>query len=177
MADKVRVTVLGAFPLGGAIVAPGEAEVPADMVERLLAKGLIAKPEGTALKASDGGRVEAAAARIGAAYGMPYDGKEGVAFYMERLATKVEAGTTKGAPTAPEVPPAAETKKTPKGLLPEDFPGRAALKGSGITTFEQLLEIKTRADLIALKGIADKTADEIVEATNLLMKQLNEPQQ
>lgn len=47
--------------------------------------------------------------------------------------------------------------------LPEDFPGRKELIAGGLVELETV-KTKTRDELIALKGIGEKTADEILEA-------------
>lgn len=166
---KVKVTVLKSFPFDGRIVEPGPAEVSAKMVERLVEKGLIAKPDGEPIKAADGARVEAAAARIAVALSVTREDGESLSEHVERLADAAEAKVGEA------VTPAAG-KLTLKGELPEQFPGFAALKAGGITTFEQLLEIKTKDDLIGIKGVGDKTAADITEATNLLMAVANRQQ-
>jgi predicted flap endonuclease-1-like 5' DNA nuclease len=54
-----------------------------------------------------------------------------------------------------------ESKKSLRGKLPEDFPGRVALEAAGITTYGQLRELD---DLTALDGIGDATAAKIHKA-------------
>lgn len=177
--DNVKVTVLKSFPLGGKIVEPGPAEVPADKVERLAAKGLIARPDGAPIKAEDGMRVEAAAARIAASLSVTRGDGESLADHVERIADAAEskAEAEASAPNKGESAPAAVGRVTLKGELPEQFPGFAALKAGGITTFEKLLEIKTKEDLIGIKGVGDKTAADITEAIGLLMAVANKQQQ
>ena len=52
MADKIKVTARKRFFLGGRNVGPGEVEVPADKVERLVAKKLIEAPTQVGAQAS-----------------------------------------------------------------------------------------------------------------------------
>jgi len=55
----------------------------------------------------------------------------------------------------------AKVAKTSADELPADFPGRDALIAAGITTVSALRDQK---DLVAIKGIGAKTAEEIEEA-------------
>jgi len=54
LAEKVKVTVLKSFGLGSRTFTPGEREVPADKVERLRARKLIATPEALAVEHPSG---------------------------------------------------------------------------------------------------------------------------
>jgi len=69
---------------------------------------------------------------------------------------------------APGVVEEPETASIPpekqKGKLPDDFPGRAALKEAGITKFGQILKVK---DLTKIDGIGPATADKIKAALGL----------
>lgn len=60
---------------------------------------------------------------------------------------------------APTTPPATEPVESD---LPEDFPGRAALIAAGFATWASVADLD-RNELIALKGIGEKTADAILE--------------
>lgn len=66
-----------------------------------------------------------------------------------------------GAPSTP--PPGDPQPGGAGGVLPEDFPGRAALVAAGLGTTEAV-RAKSREELITLKGIGEKTADEIAAA-------------
>jgi predicted flap endonuclease-1-like 5' DNA nuclease len=57
-------------------------------------------------------------------------------------------------------PPNAQESATP---LPEDFPGRNALLAAGYTTLESLRGL-TEAELVAIKGIGPKLAQQILRA-------------
>jgi predicted flap endonuclease-1-like 5' DNA nuclease len=57
-------------------------------------------------------------------------------------------------------PPNAQESATP---LPEDFPGRGALLAAGYTTLESLRGL-SEGDLIAIKGIGPKLAQQILQA-------------
>lgn len=50
--------------------------------------------------------------------------------------------------------------------LQPDFPGRAPLIEAGLNTWASL-QGKTKADLVALPGIGDKTADAIIKALDV----------
>jgi predicted flap endonuclease-1-like 5' DNA nuclease len=56
--------------------------------------------------------------------------------------------------------PSAQEDATP---IPEDFPGRNALLAAGYTTLESLRGL-SEADLIAIKGIGPKLAQQILQA-------------
>jgi predicted flap endonuclease-1-like 5' DNA nuclease len=51
----------------------------------------------------------------------------------------------------------------PATLLPPGFPGAAALLAAGYTTLESLRGL-SKADLIAIKGIGPKLAQQILQA-------------
>jgi predicted flap endonuclease-1-like 5' DNA nuclease len=57
-------------------------------------------------------------------------------------------------------PPSVQESATP---LPEDFPGRGALLAAGYATLESLRDL-SEADLIAIKGIGPKLAQQILQA-------------
>jgi predicted flap endonuclease-1-like 5' DNA nuclease len=57
-------------------------------------------------------------------------------------------------------PPNAQESATP---FPENFPGRSALLAAGYTTLESLHGLSL-ADLIAIKGIGPKLAQQILQA-------------
>jgi len=57
-------------------------------------------------------------------------------------------------------PPNAPETSTP---LPEDFPGRSALLAAGYATLESLRGL-SEADLVAIKGIGPKLAQQILQA-------------
>ena len=67
----------------------------------------------------------------------------------------VISGEWSGAKSAPK------SSKTAEGDLAEDFPGRAALTEAGVTTRAAAAKL-SREELVALKGIGEKTADEIL---------------
>lgn len=54
-------------------------------------------------------------------------------------------------------------RKKSAGDLPEDFPGRAELEAAGLTT-RAAVKAKNREELVAVKGIGEKTADSIAAA-------------
>ena len=56
---------------------------------------------------------------------------------------------------------AAKTSEAPESDLPEDFPGRSALIKAGHTAQDQV-DALDRDALIAIKGIGEATADEIL---------------
>jgi len=56
--------------------------------------------------------------------------------------------------------PNAQESATP---LPEDFPGRGALLAAGYTTLESLRGLSA-ADLITIRGIGPKLAQQILQA-------------
>jgi predicted flap endonuclease-1-like 5' DNA nuclease len=61
-------------------------------------------------------------------------------------------------------PPNAQESATP---IPEDFPGRGALLAAGYATLEDLRSL-SEADLIAIRGIGPKLAQQILEALQAL---------
>lgn len=71
------------------------------------------------------------------------------------------------APVAGRIRAAAEADERaagePTGALPEGFPGQRALAAAGVATFEQARTL-TRAQLIELDGVGERTADAIAAA-------------
>jgi hypothetical protein len=51
----------------------------------------------------------------------------------------------------------------PKGALPDGFPGQRALAAAGVATYEGARAL-TRAELIELDGVGERTADAIAAA-------------
>lgn len=71
-------------------------------------------------------------------------------------ADKVDLLVEKGLIEPPE-------KKGAADSLPEDFPGREALEGAGLTTLEAL-KGKSAEELTAIKGVGPATAEKILAA-------------
>jgi hypothetical protein len=81
---------------------------------------------------------------------------------MLELGSAVKAGTSDAraaTAAAASTPSTAGTAKS--GPLPDDFPGRAALKDAHINTYAQL---RAAGDATTIPGIGDATADKINEA-------------
>lgn len=79
-------------------------------------------------------------------------------FIAHRVERPVETGIEPE--LAVEPPPPVEAAP-PQGKLPDDFPGHAALKSAGITTYAQLRKV---GDLTKIDGIGEATAAKIQEA-------------
>lgn len=97
----------------------------------------------------------------GAEYGPDYNKKPvdvredwAKAFIAQDAAVRVEEGAKASKRAAPADDPDA---------LPADFPGRTALVAAGVKSLAAVRELSL-ADLIAIKGIGEATANEIAEA-------------
>lgn len=74
--------------------------------------------------------------------------------------TEVE-GTLGAKENNTAAPQTDESQTPPRGKLPADFPGHAALEAAGITTYGQLRKV---SDLTTITGIGEATASKIEEA-------------
>lgn len=70
-----------------------------------------------------------------------------------------------GLTVIPEAAPAAENAAPPPSDLPDDFPGRKYLVAAGYTTLAQVRQLSID-DLIAIKGIGTRLAEQILERLN-----------
>lgn len=138
------------FLTGQGLVGPGEIEVPGEKVGRLVEKELIDPPGDAAwqsqAQASDGGRVEAALARISAALSVERASGESAAEFLERVAEQVEGQSGSSSDE-----------------LPEDFPHRELLAGTPYNT-KEALRAASDDDILAVKGIGEAKLGEIREA-------------
>lgn len=153
--EKVRVKVLKAFPLNGGIQGPGEAEVPAEKVERLVKAGIIAPPDGMKLAEAQTAEVESAAARLGKAASLERKDGESVAEFLHRIADRAEK------PMKPQGTRPAQDELT------KDFPSAERLRAAGITKLSQVVAAPDE-QLLKIEGIG---ADEL-KAIRAAQKQI-----